>query len=214
MFKQGERRQGERAVYLVNKFLGFDIVPTTVIRTIEGEEGSLQRFIPDAKTGLEVSRKQVPTEELVKMVLFDFLINNTDRHEGNFLVKGKRIFAHDNESSFSIGHIYDRPIYFGENFFSAPIPEEIRNKIIQFEKWPEGKEFLSKSLEKLLYKDLLYKDEADAFFKRLEHLIQYAKRGYFQSEEEYGKFSKQAEEEYEKYRGKFYIIEDNKLTET
>lgn len=187
----GKAILNERAAYIVDKFFGFELVPATVIRNIGGEEGSFQRFIPDAKTGFKVSRKQVPTKELVKLALFDFLINNTDRDRGNFLLKRKRIYAIDNESSFPI--IYSHSTYFKENFFSTPIPEEIRNKIIQFEKWPEGKETLSNSLEKLLGMD-----KSEAFFSRLEHITQYAKRGYFQTKEEYEKFGEQAEEAYRK----------------
>lgn len=205
VFKQGKGCLNERAAYVVDKFLGFGLVPVTVIRNVGEKVGSFQRFISDAKTGFEVSREQVPTGELVKMVLLDFVNNNVDRNEENILIKKKRLFAPDNKDSFSTKHIYP-PVYFGEEFFSTPIPEEIRDKIIQFEKRPVLKESLSKSLEKLLEKD-----EGDAFFKRLEHLIQYAKRGYFQSEEEYEKFEKQAKVEYEKYIKKF--IENNKLTE-
>lgn len=186
VFKQGKLCQGERAAYLVDKFLRFDLVPTTVIRTIEGKEGSFQRFIPDAKTGIEVSRDSVSREEVTKMVIFDFLINNLDRQTKNFLVKGKRVVAIDNEASFlSEAYVYHPILYFGESLLSAPISKEIKNKITQLDKWSEGKKSLANSLE-----NLLGNEKVDSFFERLKYLIKYTERGYFQTEEEYRKYEK------------------------
>lgn len=51
VFKPGYRYKSERAAYLVDKFFKFDLIPTTVIRNIEGKEGSFQQFIPNAKKG-------------------------------------------------------------------------------------------------------------------------------------------------------------------
>lgn len=188
VFKEKESEyKKERAAYLVDKFLQFDLVPTTIIRKIGDKTGSFQRYVTDAKTGLEVSRELIPKEELLKLALFDFLINNLDRdrdpNRTNFFIKENHIFAVDNADSFSsIYADYSRE-YSKKKLFSAPIPEEIKNKIVQFDKWPEGKKLLSKSLE-----ELLDKEPVDAFFKRLEYLVQYAKRGYFQTEEESKKF--------------------------
>lgn len=73
VFKEGKRGsiRSERAAYLVDKFLGFDLVPTTVIKTIEGKEGSFQRFIPDARTGLELSNASIPRDGLHPCIGYD-----------------------------------------------------------------------------------------------------------------------------------------------
>ncbi len=49
VFKPGYRYKSERAAYLVDKFFKFDLIPTTVIRNIEGKEGSYQLYIPNTK---------------------------------------------------------------------------------------------------------------------------------------------------------------------
>lgn len=187
IFKDKEREYNkEVAAYKVNRFLAFDFVPTTVIGTVKKEKGSLQLFVPDARTGLEVSKDSVPKEELVKMVIFDFLINNADRQPKNFLVKDHRILAIDNEASFYPSQFLYLDKFYGESFFSAPISEDIRNKIIKFGERDEGKKSLEKSLE-----ELLDNKEKSLFFKRLEYLIEYAQRGYFQTEQEYRRLDKE-----------------------
>lgn len=95
----------ERAAYLLDKFLGFDLVPETVIRTLNGQQGSMQRFIPDAKSGYETSGEvlQRNQQQLRKLWMFDYVLWNSDRHDGNLLFDGQeKLHAIDNGLSF--GH--------------------------------------------------------------------------------------------------------------
>ncbi len=87
----------ERAGYLVSKMLDFDLAPPTVIRTINGETGSLQDF---AEKGRAVLRAQVSELEYQKLWLFDCLIFNTDRHTQNILQEDGRLIAIDNGMAF------------------------------------------------------------------------------------------------------------------
>jgi hypothetical protein len=96
----------ERAAYLVDYYLGFDLVPPTVIRTENGAYGSFQEFVPDSKTGKQsgfTSSQYPPSsrDEFYRMWVFDYLIHNTDRHSGNFLLQGDRVVAIDNGLSFT-----------------------------------------------------------------------------------------------------------------
>lgn len=185
VFKSGHRYKGERAAYVVDKFLKLNLVPITIIRTVDGKEGSFQQFIPNTKKGDEVSKNFIPTEKLINMVILDFLNNTEDRHEGNILVTGENIKSPDNYRSFSEEFTLRRPVYFEKNLFSASIPEETRNKILQLGRSGEEKEALVKSLD-----ELLNKNEVNAFSKRLEYLTKFANRGTFLSEDEYDKLLK------------------------
>jgi len=180
VFKPGYRYKSERAAYLVDKFFKFDLIPTTVIRNIEGKEGSYQLYIPNTKKGDEVTKDSIPTEELINMVVLDFLNNTEDRHEENILIAEEYIKSPDNYRSFSEEFVLRRPVYFDKNLFSAPIPEETKNKIIEHGNSSEEKEVLIESLE-----ELLNKNEVNAFSKRLEYLTKFADRGTFLSEDEY-----------------------------
>lgn len=170
--KKGTYFKRERAAYLVDRFLGFNLVPPTVIREIDGEVGSMQQFIPDSKTGKEVPYyerdKDILQQQLIKLWIFDYIIYNSDRHDGNFLVKSKenKLYAIDNGLSF--GDDYLLPY---KQFFDIPIPPEITNGIGNFLSWQEGK----KICEDLL-KELLNPEEVKACMRRIEKISRLIKK--------------------------------------
>ncbi|REJ76570.1 MAG: hypothetical protein DWQ36_25840 [Acidobacteria bacterium] len=85
----------ERAAYELDRLLGIGRVPPTVLREIDGQEGSLQLWIDDARPGSELLRGSAFSGEtgtarrdsvLREMALFDSLVRNFDRHLNNLLV--------------------------------------------------------------------------------------------------------------------------------
>ena len=81
----------KRSSYLLDRELGFNLVPLTVQRLYEGNIASVQLRVLD----LEKSSDTLPDE----IKLFDFLINNRDRHSGNWLkTLGGRNIAIDHDS--------------------------------------------------------------------------------------------------------------------
>jgi len=52
--KQGTYFKRERAAYLIDKMLGFNLVPATEIRTVGSQIGSIQQFVPDAKSSYRI----------------------------------------------------------------------------------------------------------------------------------------------------------------
>ncbi len=152
----------ERAAYLVDCFFDFDLVPTTVIREINGEVGSFQEFIPDTVPGwngyTKTKSKGDIEKELMKMWIFDLIIWSLDRHGYNFLMKKNKIYAIDNGLSFGKATLttFNR-------YFDKPIPEEIIDK---FKKFFENKEENEKILRMAL-EDLLSKEEIDSCVKRI-----------------------------------------------
>ena len=172
----------ERAAYLADRFLGFGLVPPTVIREIDGEIGSVQEFVPDAKTAAEAyltpaegkeptltkEQKQSLKSELFKLWFFDYLLYNRDRHGGNLLVKENKIYAIDNGWTFRKNDFY-WPFC---RFFDTPIPQEVKDAFERFYSWKEGKEILRD-----LLLELLDKDEVDCFFKRVEVVERFVRQG-------------------------------------
>lgn len=80
------------AAYRIGRLLGLTNVPPTVLREVNDREGSLQLWIEDAMT--EKDRRQagfrpdsIRTLNLLAhdMRVFDYLINNIDRNQGNIL---------------------------------------------------------------------------------------------------------------------------------
>lgn len=158
----------ERAAYLVDRFLDFGMVPPTVIRELDKRTGSVQRFVPDAKTGRELTREemdQLTDGDKLKLNILDILIANTDRHEGNFLVKGGRIIAIDHGYSFGCT-VYGRGLYF--EFKNPPeITLEIKEKIKKLSFEEERRSIL-----KDLLLEILPLKNVEAFFRRLQILTQ------------------------------------------
>jgi SPP1 gp7 family putative phage head morphogenesis protein len=93
--KAGSFHQREAAVYELDALLGGEtVVPPTVSRWLQGEQGSLQRFAPNAKRTEEVFRQRLSEqaaealaqEPLVRrQFLLDVITANDDRHERNTL---------------------------------------------------------------------------------------------------------------------------------
>lgn len=98
----------ERAAYLVDKALGFNLVPPTIIRAINGKIGSLQQYIPDTqKFGILEWNDQSKAitanlDKFKNLWLMNYIIFNTDNHKSNLLInKEKEIFSIDHGLSFA-----------------------------------------------------------------------------------------------------------------
>lgn len=104
-----DRYQHEVAAYRLARLLGLDLVPPTVLRTIDGVEGSLQLWIEDAISEqarrLEELEPADPAAFLVQLErarVFDALIHNHQRSPDNMLVTTDdwRVYLIDHARSF------------------------------------------------------------------------------------------------------------------
>src|SRR5207253_2556064 len=84
------------AAYTMAREADMAEVPVTVKRSIEGMEGSIQSYIdvsvvaesPWGRAGMHAWQEIVGDSrdlQIKKMAFFDYLIFNTDRHQGNFI---------------------------------------------------------------------------------------------------------------------------------
>lgn len=87
----------EAASYLVSEHFGFDLVPPTIIRTVNGRLGSLQLFLPPDKYHVGAKAMLTIPDEKAEAVLsspdiealhvFDWITANADRHGDNYMCK-------------------------------------------------------------------------------------------------------------------------------
>lgn len=85
--------QTEVAAYLVDRMLGLGMVPATVERRVNGSAGSVQWFIESmmAESDRIANNVKPPdveawNEQSLKVILFDELIANVDRHMKHILI--------------------------------------------------------------------------------------------------------------------------------
>jgi len=100
--------RSEIAAYELDKILGLDMVPPTVERVIDGTPRSVQLFVEGTRSlkkaaGEKKAAQDVLTwnREVYRMRVFDNLIVNIDRNEGNMLVDAQwRIVLIDHSRAF------------------------------------------------------------------------------------------------------------------
>jgi hypothetical protein len=99
----------EAAAYIIDKLLGLDMVPVTVIRDVSGTRGSVQYWLEDVVPGTDFQPAGEQggfspslTVQEQRMHIFDFLIFNIDRNRGNKLYArdGSRLHLIDHSRAF------------------------------------------------------------------------------------------------------------------
>ncbi len=80
-------RLGDREVmaYEIDKTLGFNMVPETVIRTVGNKRGSLQRFVDDAVQEDFWEGRNLRPPERYRIGVFDYITGSADRQKHNYL---------------------------------------------------------------------------------------------------------------------------------
>ncbi len=125
-FPRGTLYQREVAAFVVDAFLGFDLVPPTVVRDGPYGVGAVQLFIPsDPEEHLfTMQREGCYHDELLQLAAFDCVINNADRKSGHCL-KGfdNRLWAIDHGIAF---HVEDKLRTVLWDFVGMHFPDDVR----------------------------------------------------------------------------------------
>ena len=102
-FPVGTLTRREVGAYLVSEATGWGIVPPTLLRDGPFGEGSLQEWI-DVDESVDVVQLVLDADpRLRRIVLFDAIVNNTDRKGGHLLpTPGGHIHAVDHGVTFSV----------------------------------------------------------------------------------------------------------------
>ncbi|RYZ77306.1 MAG: hypothetical protein EOP05_02255 [Proteobacteria bacterium] len=97
----------EAAAFVVSELFGFGVVPPTFMRTLtlpgqlSPKLGSVQRYIEGQTPKQLATRKGIYIEPSKLMRIFDLLIGNVDRSEGNYVItKDNQQWAIDNAAAF------------------------------------------------------------------------------------------------------------------
>ena len=125
----------------IDEALGFNLVPTIVKRTLNGRNGTLQRFVDNAIIAENLRGdwfKMVDNLEIIKAAVFDYLIDAKDRGGSNFLVdrNARKIWLID----------HDHPMLISWDFGSDILRRAIAEGLIELQ------DDIRKAVENLLVK--------------------------------------------------------------
>ena len=104
----------EVAAYKASKFLGFPLVPPTVLRTINGQKGSFQLYVntnfdPLPRGNIASALKKADPDDVANLKLFYFVIGQWDTEAHNLLIdiqeNNVKIVAIDNGCICSHKHV-------------------------------------------------------------------------------------------------------------
>jgi hypothetical protein len=106
-----ESYKSEIAAYKMDRLLDLNMVPPTVERRVSGELASLQLWVNDSRLLNSVNQAECPKPEawakqVCRQRVFDNLIANIDRNEGNLLVDGEwNLILIDHSRAFGINRM-------------------------------------------------------------------------------------------------------------
>ena len=120
----------ERAAYLLSEWLGWQVVPPTVVREIESLGiGSLQYYVDNDGSHYFPLYETRPDlhPQFLRLAVFDLLVNNTDRKSGHVLLersasRGDHVWGIDQGLCFHQDPKLRTVIW---DFAHEPIPEEL-----------------------------------------------------------------------------------------
>jgi len=116
----------EVAAYELSRFLGWDLVPETILRADAPlGKGSLQRFVDADFSEHYFTLMERPEhhDQLRDMAVLDLLLNNADRKSGHCLVDADgRIWGIDNGLSFHVEPKLRTVIW---DFAGHPVPDRL-----------------------------------------------------------------------------------------
>ncbi len=155
----------------------WDLVPTTVNTSHEGDEGSFQKFVEGAAVGGKFSEDKAydGPKDLARSAALDFLTMNTDRHMGNWMLSNPeegssnpKLVLIDNGLSFPETHdkLIPGNYLLMKRAAEMPVPKELAQ-------W-KGKR---KDVEKSLKSSGLNKNQIKLGMQRFDMLVKAATEG-------------------------------------
>ena len=155
-FPEGTLANREVAAFTVSELLGLHIVPPTVLRDGPFGVGAVQLWCEQEENFDLLSFAQSRDERLRAMVLFDAIVNNTDRKFGHILLDGDQLLGCDHGVTF---HMEDKLRTVLWQFTGEALTES-DNLIIE----------KALGMQTALIEQLLTPEEVEAIFLRTERL--------------------------------------------
>ena len=126
-FPDGTLCYRERASFLTSEILGWKVVPPTVLRDGPSGLGSIQFYVHHDPQVNYFSFDDSALPQLLKLSMFDYLVNNADRKGGHCLLDSQgHIWGIDHGLTFNNVHKLRTVIW---NFADKPVPQDLLDDI-------------------------------------------------------------------------------------
>jgi hypothetical protein len=164
-FPDGTLCYRETAAFLTSRELGWEIVPPTVLREGPRGLGSMQFYVEHDPQVNYFSFDESFSPQLMRISLFDYLINNADRKGGHCLLDATgHIWGIDHGIAFNSAHKLRTVIW---DYAGQTIPDELLSAIAcLFDALDNAENPYSQTIRKLLAPQ-----EIKAFQARLRHIL-------------------------------------------
>lgn len=164
-FPDGTLYRREYASYLLTRWLGWDLIPETIIREGPYGIGTLQLYVESEEDTHYFSLRDTHRVDMQRMAIFDIITNNADRKAGHMLkgLDGK-IYGIDHGLTFNTQPKLRTVIW---DFVGEPIPDNLLEDLMLRLYDNDSVADLRDQL-----KPLLDRGEIDRFFKRVERLLE------------------------------------------
>ena len=168
-FPDGTLCQRERATYITAQTLNWRVIPPTVLREGPRGVGSVQFFVDHDPNYNYFSFDNSLLPQLMRLSLFDVLINNADRKGGHCLVDNDdHLWGIDHGITFHSANKLRTVIW---NFAGQPIPEHLMTDIKTLcEQLDDPQASFVAELE-----GLLSRGEVTAFRHRVQRIVKTGK---------------------------------------
>ncbi len=172
-----ESHQAEAAAYNIDKLLGLDMVPPTVIREVGETTGSLQLWVEGVSQFAEISPGRRPEKkwrrERSRMLLFDNLICNPDRNARNYFVTSDwSIILIDHSQAFATRSPFyrDGSLCLATGESSVALPDFFDRELVE-----RLRRLDAEALEATVG-DLLSRNQIDSLLERRDALLKYIEK--------------------------------------
>jgi hypothetical protein len=164
-FPDGTLCYRETAAFLTSRELGWELVPPTVLREGPRGLGSIQFYVEHNPEINYFSFDESFSDQLMRMALFDYLINNADRKGGHCLLDATgHIWGIDHGIAFNAVHKLRTVIW---DYAGQPVSDDLLSAVAcLFDALDTSENPYSQSIRKLLSSQ-----EIKAFQARLRHIL-------------------------------------------
>jgi uncharacterized repeat protein (TIGR03843 family) len=163
-FPDGTLCRREVATYRVSEALGWDIVPTTVLRDGPYGLGMVQRFVEHDPDDHYFTLLEHHADEFLRFAVFDVIVNNADRKGGHCLCEMTtgRIYGIDHGLTFHVGPKLRTVIW---DFAAERVPGDLLADVERFRASLDAETGTS-------LRELLHAVEIDALVRRVDALLE------------------------------------------